>query len=91
VSFEGRSIDELKEAFKEAVDDYIEYCKKIGKEPERVCKGSFNVRINPELHRKAVQQAAMLGISLNQFVQRAIEKVTHEEMPETRKHDKVAV
>ena len=91
VSFDGRSIDALKKAFKEAVDDYIEYCKKIGKEPERVCKGSFNIRITPELHRKAAQQAAVLGISLNQLVQKAIEKVvTHEEMPKTRKHAKVA-
>jgi predicted HicB family RNase H-like nuclease len=93
VSFDGRSIDELKKAFKEAVDDYVEYCKKIGKEPERVCKGSFNIRITPELHRKAVQQASVLGISLNQLVQKAIEKaVIRDEISraKTRKRVKVA-
>jgi len=93
VSFDGRSIDELKKSFKEAVDDYIKYCKKIGKEPERVCKGSFNIRINPELHRKAAQQASVLGISLNQLVQKAIEKaVICDEISraKTRKRVKVA-
>ena len=39
VGFHGDSVDELKAAFREAVDDYIETCAKIGKEPQRPFSG----------------------------------------------------
>ncbi len=93
VSFEGKGVDELKKAFREAVDDYLEFCKKVGKKPEKSYKGSFNIRISPEIHKQAAIKAAVLGISLNQFVQKAIENVvTREDMPKrsTRKHVRVA-
>ena len=54
VSFEGQSVDELKKAFQEAVEDYLEFCKQIGKRPEKSYKGSFNIRISPEIHRQAI-------------------------------------
>jgi len=80
ITFEGDSVKDLIKAFHNAVDDYIALCKEAGKEPIKSCKGGFNVRVSPELHIKAVQQATMSGISLNQFVQKAIEKaVTHPE------------
>jgi predicted HicB family RNase H-like nuclease len=74
VSFEGRSVVELRRAFREAADDYLELCRAARKDPMRSYKGSFNVRIDPELHRQAAREAASMGISLNQFVQAAIEK-----------------
>ncbi len=74
VTFEGQSVDELLKAFHEEVDDYIKVCKEIGKEPTRSYKGSFNVRISPETHRKVVEKATKMGLSLNQLVQKAIEK-----------------
>jgi len=74
VTFEGHSVEELKKAFHNEVDDYIALCKEMGKEPIRSYKGSFNVRISPEMHRKAVERATKKGLSLNQFVQTAIEK-----------------
>jgi len=74
VTFEGKSVDELVKAFHEAVDDYITLCKEAGKEPLKSCKGSFNVRVPSELHMRAIKQATLLGISLNQLVQKAIEK-----------------
>ena len=84
VTFEGKSVNELERAFHEAVNDYIALCKEAGKEPLKSCKGSFNVRIPYELHIKAVKQATITGVSLNQLVQRAIEKaVTHEDMQKT--------
>lgn len=73
VTFEGDSVTQLKQSFIEAVDDYIELCKNLGKEIFKSFKGSFNVRINPELHSKAYEKAMMEGKSLNQFVQEAIE------------------
>ena len=69
VSFEGSSIKELEKAFKEAVDDYIETCLSIGKEPEKNFKGSFNVRLQPEIHKAAAFIAETNHISLNEFVQ----------------------
>lgn len=73
VSFEGNSTEELKEAFVEAVEDYLDICKRQGKEPQKAYKGSFNVRINPELHKRAVLTATADGISLNQLVEKAVE------------------
>ena len=84
VTFEGKSVNELERAFHEGVDDYIALCKEAGKEPLKSCKGSFNVRIPYELHMKAMKQAAIRGVSLNQLVRKAIERdVTHEDMQKT--------
>ena len=74
VTFEGQNIKALKKSFHEAVEDYIELCEITKKPLLKSYKGSFNVRISPELHKKAVQKSLMLGISLNQLVQQAIEK-----------------
>jgi len=74
IIFEGRSVEELKKAFHEAVDDYLEFCKKVNKKPEKPYRGSFNIRIAPEIHRQIAIKAAIAGISLNQFIQKALEK-----------------
>ena len=74
ITFEGKSVEELKQAFQEAVEDYLDTCKRYNKEAEKSYKGSFNVRINPELHRKVKQASIKMGLSLNQFVQRAVEE-----------------
>lgn len=73
VSFEGQSVLELKQSFHESVDDYLELCKTSGKDPEKSYKGSFNIRIAPELHKKAKRLAIIKGISLNQLIQNAVE------------------
>ena len=73
VSFEGDSVKELKKAFQEAVEDYIETCKELGKEPNKTYKGSFNIRIGTELHKDAAIFAAINNISLNDFVRTAID------------------
>ncbi len=52
VSFEGSSVKELKKAFKDAVEDYLETCLAIGKVPEKTYKGTFNVRVPVTLHKK---------------------------------------
>lgn len=73
VTFEGETIAELKSAFEQAVDDYLEYCEEIGKEPEKVYKGTFNVRIDPELHKKVVRIAIECRTTLNNVVEKSIE------------------
>jgi predicted HicB family RNase H-like nuclease len=83
VTFEGDSVKQLEKSFHEAVEDYLAICRKMGKEPERPYKGNFNVRINPEIHRKAAFKAQSLNISLNELVENAIEKEVQELKPVT--------
>ncbi len=73
VTFEGTSVSELVQSFEDAVEDYLDLCNQTGKKPEKSYRGSFNVRIPPELHRKAVREAIADGVSLNQFIQRVLE------------------
>jgi len=73
VTFEGSSVRELKKSFKEAVKEYLELCEVTGKDSQKSFKGSFNVRITPEIHQRAFRTAKSEGKSLNQFVKEAIE------------------
>ena len=72
VTFEGESVNKLKKAFNEAVEDYLVLCKEAGKEPQKTYKGSFNVRLSPELHQKTAILAKKMNMSLNSFVEKAI-------------------
>ena len=73
-TFEGRDVAGLARSFREAVDDYIGLCRQTGKPLFRSYAGTFNIRMPAELHQKAARKSALLGISLNQLVQRAVEK-----------------
>lgn len=72
IGFDGQTVDELEQSFRAAIDEYLEDCERVGKDPDRPCSGRFNLRISPELHRKAVHQAQREGISLNALVERAL-------------------
>ena len=56
-----------------AVDEYLAFCKEVGKEPEKEYKGTFNVRIESSLHRRLAMYASRMGESLNSTVEKAIE------------------
>ena len=72
ISYEGTNAKELVEDFHGAVDDYLMLCEAEGKEPERAYKGSFNVRVSPELHKQAVIYASSHHMSLNSLVEAAL-------------------
>ena len=72
VNFMSENAGELEKEFHAAVDDYLEFCKEIGKEPQKEYKGTFNVRVSPELHRQIAVCAATQDISLNRFVENAL-------------------
>lgn len=74
LSFHGTSIEELTHSFQNCIDNYLDMCKEIGKQPEKEFKGIFNVRISPDSHREAAMDAAMDGITMNQFVADAIDE-----------------
>lgn len=74
VTYEGTDVASLKNAFHEAVDDYFSFCNRKKKQPETPFKGSFNVRVGTELHKKAALFAAEHNKKLNSVVTEAIEK-----------------
>lgn len=79
VNFECEDIKSVEKEFHEAVDDYLEFCKEVGKEPDKEYKGTFNVRINPELHKRLANMAMKNGDTLNATVEKAIQEYVSEE------------
>lgn len=73
VTYEAKTIEGLRKAFEEAVEDYIETCKELGRTPEKTMSGTFNVRIGSSLHKEAYLAARSLKMSLNDYVKKAIE------------------
>ena len=74
---EGNNAAELVDDFHGAVDEYLELCGQSGTEPEKAYKGSFNVRISPELHKQAAIAAMSHNMSLNSFVETSIQQALH--------------
>ena len=78
VSYEGRDADTLEAAFAEAVEDYLACCAEQGKAPEKPFKGSFNVRIPPELHERVAIAASQHGMTLNRFITEALSQAVND-------------
>ncbi|MDR1371109.1 MAG: type II toxin-antitoxin system HicB family antitoxin [Dysgonamonadaceae bacterium] len=75
VSFEGQSVQELKSAFKDAAESYLDFCRRKGiTEMQKSYTGVFNVRIDADLHRRAAITAKSHDVTLNAFVKKAIER-----------------
>lgn len=72
ISYEGENAKDLVEDFHGAVDDYLEACSAEGKEPEVAFKGSFNVRLSPELHKKVFLYAAAHQMSMNRYIEETL-------------------
>jgi predicted HicB family RNase H-like nuclease len=73
VTYEGADVRGLKQAFREAVDDYIETCSHQGREPDSPFKGSFNVRVGTDLHKRTATYAIEHHKKLNSVVTEALE------------------
>ncbi|MGN0210846.1 MAG: type II toxin-antitoxin system HicB family antitoxin [Muribaculaceae bacterium] len=73
VTFEGESVQELKDAFHQAVEDYLILCEEEGLEPHKSYSGALNLRITPDLHSRVATLAKQAGLSINAFICRAIE------------------
>lgn len=67
VGFHADTVADLKAAFHEAVDDYVETCAQIGKTPQKPFSGNLMLRVDPAVHSKAALAAEMTGKSLNQW------------------------
>jgi predicted HicB family RNase H-like nuclease len=68
ITFQGKSVAELKRAFEESVEDYLEFCASRGEEPDKPFSGMFTVRMSPEMHRHVALEAQRKGKSLNAYV-----------------------
>ncbi|MBO4681347.1 MAG: type II toxin-antitoxin system HicB family antitoxin [Clostridiales bacterium] len=79
VTFESDSVSEIESEFQKAVDDYLAFCEDIGQSPDKEYKGTFNIRITPELHKKLVEISFINNESLNNTVEKAIDFYVHSE------------
>ncbi|MBB2426249.1 MULTISPECIES: type II toxin-antitoxin system HicB family antitoxin [Escherichia] len=74
VTYEAETLDGLRAAFEEAVTDYLDTCKQLGKSPDKPMSGTFNIRIGRDLHKKAFLAAMADKTTLNDYVRKAIEE-----------------
>lgn len=75
ITFQGQSVEELREAFQESVDDYLDFCAERGESPEKPYSGKFTLRIEPELHKAVATRAQLTNKSLNAWVHDALASV----------------
>ena len=73
ITFQGKSVAELKKAFRASVDDYLAFCAERGEEPDKPFSGQFVARVSPDLHRRASLAASLAGKSLNAWVAEQLE------------------
>lgn len=74
ITFQGRSVEEIEQAFRESVDDYLEFCEQRGEMPDKPFSGRLMLRLPPHLHRKAYVSAVREGKSLNQWIAERLER-----------------
>jgi len=68
IAYEGKTVDDLVKDFQAGVDDYLDMCVEEGKEPEKPFKGTFNIRLDPDLHERLVKGALSEGVTLNAYI-----------------------
>lgn len=74
--FAGKNIKELKRAFIATIADYRDWCRERNVEAEKPYSGTLSLRIDPELHTRIAEKAAMAGESINQFIAQRLEELT---------------
>ena len=79
ITFQGKSVTELRKAFKDSVDDYLEMCEKEGKSPDKPFSGQFILCLSSELHSRIAQSAALTKKSINSWVTEAVENYLKQE------------
>ena len=68
ISYEGKTVEELKTDFEAGVDLYLEGCQERGVKPQKPYSGSLNIRIPSELHSQLALKAQMTGRSINAII-----------------------
>lgn len=90
ITFQGISVDELEQAFKDSIDEYLDFCKELDRAPEKPFSGKLILRLPPEIHERAAFQARCSGISLNAWIKQGIQQLlippSQEHKTHRRKH-----
>lgn len=74
ITFQGKSVQELEQAFYDSINDYLEWCKKRNETPEKTYSGNLRIRMNPSLHAHLAMEAAKQDISLNELINQKLYK-----------------
>lgn len=72
ITFQGKSVDELWQAFRDSVEDYLAFCAERGEKPEPPFSGRFTVRLSPEQHRQVILAAEKVGESVDRWAAEAL-------------------
>lgn len=80
VTYESESAALIEEEFKAAVDDYLAFCKEVGKEPDKEYSGTFNIRISPDTHKELALYSFRNNTTINASVDAAITEMLAKEM-----------
>jgi len=72
ITFQGKTVNELKKAFRDSINEYLAFCEERNKTPEKPFSGKLNLRLSTDLHRKAYIAAKHEHVSLNQWIAEAI-------------------
>jgi predicted HicB family RNase H-like nuclease len=83
ITFQGKTVEEARKSFEESVDFYLSCCEQEGRQPDRPYSGRFNVRIEPDVHRRLVVLAESRGQSLNEVVAAALAAAVRKSTPRT--------
>ena len=73
ITFQGKTVEEISQSFKDSIDDYLDFCAARGEKPEKPYSGKFTLRLEPDLHRKIHVTANLENTSVNAWVVEALE------------------
>jgi predicted HicB family RNase H-like nuclease len=76
ISFQGTTVKEIEQAFRDSIDDYLDFCQQRGESPDKPFSGRLMLRLSPELHRQLYVQARREGKSLNQLIAKLLSKAS---------------
>ena len=86
ITFQGTSVEEIEQAFKDSVNEYLDYCKELKREPERPFSGKLLLRLPPDIHEIVALEAERGGLSLNTWIKQGLERLIREDTK--KKHKK---
>ena len=68
IVFQGKTVEELEQSFRASIDTYLALCEQRGEKPEKTFSGTFNLRVDPDLHARLSIRAKAVGLSLNSYI-----------------------
>lgn len=88
ITFQGTSVEELEQAFKDSVDEYLDFCKELKREPEKPFSGKLLLRLPPDIHERVAYEAERSGLSLNTWIKQGLQQLIDDSSGQKPKHKK---